>query len=138
MYAGYAGSNYERTERVYGRELTQEIRQDLKRARQDGFIPPGYTVRVNQSGGSRMHQSINVTITPPEGHNPFFRGRQWVYGEIEEVPMEKPSDSIIHQRIETLVNSYNRDTSNSQVDYFNRKFYEHIGWSDGATLGAAD
>lgn len=138
MYAGYAGSNYERTERVYGRELTQQIRQDLKRARQDGFIPPGYTVRVNQSGSSSMHQSINVTITPPEGRSPFFRGRQWVYGEIEEVPLEKPSDSIVHQRIETLVNSYTRDTSNSQVDYFNRKFYEHIGWSDGATLDAAD
>ena len=52
--------------------------------------------------------------------------------------MEKPSDSIVHQRIETLVNSYNRDTSNSQVDYFNRKFYERIGWSDGATLDTAD
>lgn len=138
MYAGYAGSKYERTERVYGRELTQEIRQDLRRARQDGFIPPSYTVRVNQSGSSSMHQSINVTITPPEGHSPFFRGRQWSFGEIEEVPTEKPSDSIVRQRIETLVNSYNRDTSNSQVDYFNRKFYEHIGWSDGATLDAAD
>ncbi|WP_270407850.1 hypothetical protein [Brachybacterium paraconglomeratum] len=105
MYAGYAVSKYERTERVYGRELTQEIRQDLRRARQDGFIPPSYTVRVNQSGSSSMHQSINVTITPPEGHSPFFRGRQWSFGEIEEVPTEKPSDSIVRQRIETLVNS---------------------------------
>lgn len=138
LYAGHFGSNYQRTEHLYGAELTKEIRQDLKRARQEGVIPRDYGVRVNQSGSSSMHQSINVLITPPEGHSPYFRGRQWTYGEHEEMPVEKPSDSIIRERVESLVNSYNRDTSNSQVDYFNRRFYDHVGWLEGGSLASAD
>ncbi|UQN30516.1 hypothetical protein [Brachybacterium kimchii] len=138
MYAGYYGSNYERTQNVHGAELTKQIRTDLKSASADGFIPQGYTVRVNQAGSSNMHQSINVLITPPKGHRPYYRGRKWQYGGLEEAPIEKPADSIIRERIETLVNSYNRDTSNSQIDYFHRKFYDHVRWTEGDSLDEAD
>lgn len=138
MYAGYYGSNYERTDGLYGAELTKEIRSDLKRARTEGYIPPGYRLRVNQAGSSSSHQSINVLISPPEGHRPHFRGQQMVFGELEDVPLEKPSDSIVRTRIEQIVGSYNRDTSNSQVDYFNRRFYERVDWVDGARLEVAE
>ena len=52
--------------------------------------------------------------------------------------MEKPADSIIRSRIEQIVGSYNRDTSNSQVDYFNCRFYEHVSWADGVRLEDAE
>jgi|GEM_PF-4336921 len=113
MYAGYYGSNYERTQGVYGTELTREIRSDLQRARKEGYVPAGYGLRVHQAGSSSMHQALNVIITPPEGHTTHFRSEQMVLGGLEEVPLEKPSDSIVRQRIEQIVGSYNRDTSNS-------------------------
>lgn len=138
MYAGYYGSNYERTQGMYGTELTREIRSDLQRARKEGYVPAGYGLRVNQAGSSSMHQSLNVLITPPEGHTPHFRSDQMVFGELEEVPLEKPSDSIVRQRIEQIVGSYNRDTSNSQVDYFNSRFYDNVSWADGVGLDAAE
>ena len=93
---------------------------------------------MNQAGSSSSHQSINVLISPPEGHRPHFRGQQMVFGELEDVPLEKPSDSIVRTRIEQIVGSYNRDTSNSQVDYFNRRFYERVDWVDGARLEVAE
>src|SRR5699024_5345909 len=132
MYAGSYGSNYQRTEGLYGADLTREIRSDLQSARAEGYIPAGYRLRVNKAGSSSSHQSLNVLVTPPGGgHNPHFRSRERVFGELEEVPREKPADSIVRSRIEQIVGSYNRDTSNSQVDYFNRRFYEHIQWADG-------
>ncbi|HLR95013.1 MAG TPA: hypothetical protein VK053_10835 [Jiangellaceae bacterium] len=138
VYAGSYGSNYERTERLYGADLTREIRSDLQSARAEGYIPSGYRLRVNKAGSSSSHQSLNVLITPPEGHIPHFRCRDWVFGELEEVPREKPADSIVRSRIEQIVGSYNRDTSNLQVDYFNRRFYEHIQWADGVRLEDAE
>src|SRR5699024_8707284 len=128
MYAGSYGSNFQRTEGLYGADLTREIRSDLQAARAEGYIPSGYRLRVNKAGSSSSHQSLNVLVIPPEGHSPHFRSRDWVFGELEEVPREKPADSIVRSRIEQIVGSYNRDTSNSQVDYFNRRFYEHIQW----------
>src|SRR5699024_12778292 len=95
-----------------------------------------YTTLFRSSSSS--HQSLNVLITPPEGHIPHFRCRDWVFGELEEVPREKPADSIVRSRIEQIVGSYNRDTSNLQVDYFNRRFYEHIQWADGVRLEDAE
>ncbi|APX31781.1 hypothetical protein BH708_02545 [Brachybacterium sp. P6-10-X1] len=138
MYAGSYGSNYERTEGLYGADLTREIRSDLQAARAEGYIPLGYRLRVNKAGSSSSHQSLNVLITPPEGHNPHFRSRDWVFGELEEVPMEKPADSIVRSRIEQILGSCNRDTSNSQVDYFNRRFYERVSWADGVRLEDAE
>ena len=138
MYAGSYGSNYQRTEGLYGADLTREIRSDLQSARAEGYIPAGYRLRVNKAGSSSSHQSLNVLVTPPEGHNPHFRSRERVFGELEEVPREKPADSIVRSRIEQIVGSYNRDTSNSQVDYFNRRFYEHIQWADGVRLEDAE
>jgi len=138
MYAGSHGSNYERTEGLYGADLTREIRADLQSARTAGYIPAEYRLRVNKAGSSSSHQSLNVVIVPPEGHNPHFRSRDWVFGELEEVSMEKPADSIVRSRIEQIVGSYNRDTSNSQVDYFNRRFYEHVSWADGVRLEDAE
>ncbi|MBP2383720.1 hypothetical protein [Brachybacterium sacelli] len=44
----------------------------------------------------------------------------------------------MRERIERVVNSYNRDTSNSQVDYFNRRFYDHVEWIDGRSASRAD
>src|SRR5699024_6968888 len=138
MYAAYYGSNYERTQGMYGTELTREIRTDLQRARKEGYVPAGYGLRVNQAGSGSMHQSLNVLVTPPEGHDPHLRRQQVVFGEVEAVPLEQPSDSIVRQRIEQIANSYNRDTSNSQVDYFNRRFYEHVQWADGVRLDTAE
>lgn len=138
MYAGSYGSNYERTDGLYGADLTREIRFDLQSARAEGYIPSGYRLRVNKAGSSSSHQSLNVLVTPPEGHNPHFRSRDWLFGELEEVPREKPADSIVRSRIKQIVGSYNRDTSNSQVDYFNRRFYERIQWTDGVRLEDAE
>lgn len=52
--------------------------------------------------------------------------------------MEKPADSVVRSRVERIVGSYNRDTSNSQVDYFNRRFYERMSWTDGVRLEGAE
>src|SRR5699024_10977647 len=57
MYAGSYGSNYERTEGLYGADLTREIRADLQSARAEGYIPAEYRLRVNQAGSSSSHQS---------------------------------------------------------------------------------
>lgn len=138
LYAGHYGSNYERTETLSRRELTKEIRADLQRARTEGYVPAGYGLRVNQAGSSGSHQSLNVLIAPPEGHKPHFRGQQMVFGDLEEAPVETPADSIVRARIEQIVGSYNRDTSNSQVDYFNRRFYEHVRWAGGVRLDGAE
>src|SRR5699024_5562818 len=66
MYAGSYGSNYQRTEGLYGADLTREIRSDLQAARAEGYIPAGYRLRVNKAGSSSSHQSLNVLVIPPE------------------------------------------------------------------------
>src|SRR5699024_6806892 len=138
MYAGSHGSNYERTEGLYGADLTREIRADLQSARTAGYIPAEYRLRVNKAGSSSSHQSLNVVIVPPAVHSPHSRSRDWVLGELAEVWMEAPPDSIVRSRMEQIVGSYTRDTSNSQVDYFIRRFYEHVSWADGVRLEDAE
>src|SRR5699024_2131716 len=69
VYAGSYGSYYERTEGLYGADLTREIRSDLQSACAEGYIPAGYRLRVNKAGSSGSHLSLNVLITPSQGHN---------------------------------------------------------------------
>src|SRR5699024_693947 len=67
MYAGSYGSNYQRTEGLYGADLTREIRSDLQSARAEGYNPAGYRLRGNKAGSSSSHQALNVLVTAPGG-----------------------------------------------------------------------
>lgn len=127
MYAGYAGSNYARTERVYGTELVKFMREDLKLARETEHIPRGFTVRLNQRGSGAGVSAINAVIKAPDGYNPYVEVLDENYLGSPVYRSElAPSASIIEDRVHSILTSYNRDTSNAQVDYFSSKFYSHV------------
>jgi len=140
----YTGAKYDST--LDTAEIAKRFRADVKEAltNEARFLLHGRTsdaekprlplgvklsVRIERySGGS----SINVSIIDlPEGMScPYSEaylgycaaGTHSSFGGERYIPEFKTLKLLLVQ----LLNAYNRDRSDSQVDYFDRRFYEHV------------
>jgi len=123
---GYGGNAWvgsklsEDNKYVPTREIAKKIRQDLKEATVGGYLPNGfkYSVTVdNYSGGSFINTVVYGAgdISETHEYDPNFYSIQL-----------KPEYKQLSERVSNLHDAYNYDDSNSQIDYFNRGFYNRV------------
>lgn len=108
-------------------EIAKDVRGDLKRAQREGWLREDldFSVRTERFSGGRALR-VNVKgmsdderlSYKPEPFNRRFNPHGGYSAEASE----------IHDRVDSIVDQYNRDESNSQVDYFNTDFYHSIGF----------
>lgn len=97
----------------------KKIRQDVKDAKRDGIIPVDVKVSVRTrkyAGG----QAVDVHLS---GWNPeavWYRG---TYG-----PEMSNAAARVEKAVERIRGSYNRDASDSMVDYFDVTYYGTTQW----------
>lgn len=129
------GSKYDATRDLSPREVSARIRQDIKEAQKRGEIEKGAKISVRMdsySGG----WSVDVRVTDlPEGFRvtsvPYA---SWVkqFGTSKLAPMahrDTRSDAYnaLISKLESIRNAYNRDNSDSMVDYFDVRYYGSAG-----------
>jgi hypothetical protein len=129
---GFYGAKYDKM--LSTPEIAKRVRADVKAAKADKDDPlPAVTVSVRSrsfSGGT----SIDVNVTAfPAGWKVF--NDEYLKLESED-PYSTDLDRMSHYsdetaallaRLDAMLNAYNRDLSDSQTDYFNVKFYDHVG-----------
>lgn len=123
---GWEGSNYPAVKNLSVVEIAKLIRAELK------YKFPQYKFSVSSelfAGGCAINAYIkgglDSSIFTPEfkdwlkndGHNPLPRGHH----EYNEKTL------ALIKTIEAIVNKYNYDDSDSQIDYFSTNFYSHVG-----------
>ena len=104
------------------REIAADIRRDLKQAQRDGMIPADLKVSVrtrNFAGG----RAIDVNLTGWDydtiyGDSPFSMGRGGM----------TPAADRVYRIVERIRESYNRDASDSMVDYWDVDYYGSTTW----------
>lgn len=138
----WTGEKYESARSLTLTEIAKRIRADLKLARKvgrasaakDGDVaildPIGdapreitFSVRTSYySGGG----SIDVTVkNVPEGWG-------WTWAEDQSyrdgrVRVATPAMAALRQEVERIHSAYNYDNSDSQTDYFERRYYGSVG-----------
>lgn len=102
------------------REVTKEIRNDIKEAVKKGYLPNNlkYSIRNDSAGWS---SSINVKIS---GLGDDYDTHEYDNRYERIVPKKEVKELI--ERVENIHSAYNSDSSNSGVDYFNRGYYGQV------------
>lgn len=101
-------------------DIAKDVRQDIKEATAGGYLPKGfkYSVKVDKyAGGASLNVSIydeNSDIRNTHEFDPSFNSLRL-----------KPEYRKFQDRVETLVEAYNAQDNNGQIDYFNTSFYGH-------------
>jgi hypothetical protein len=135
------GSKYDATERLYGADLAKRIRQDIKEAQKAGRIAKGFKISVRTdtyAGG----YSIDVRVTAvPEGFNYYTPERaSWEKQFGRNTRRDMPSVGerygrdaclslewvALRDALQSIHGAYNRDNSDSMVDYFDRRYYGDV------------
>lgn len=116
------------------KEIAKNIRNDLKQAEAAGYLPKGYKYSVK----TRNHNAIDIEINgmPKDSEKYNYNIRQTSYGyHFYEVHTElKPEYKDVVEKVQAISNSYNYDTSNSMVDYFNKGFYGSVKVPDDSAV----
>lgn len=124
------GSKYDATRGLYGADLAARIRQDIKDAIKAGMLPAGLKVSTkthSYAGG----YSIDCRITAlPAGFKVMSEpGASWrkQFGD-KSFPgawRDAQSDELrdLLAKLGAIHGAYNRDNSDSMVDYFDRRYY---------------
>jgi len=149
MYERRLGEKYEGSIGVHGSGLAKLIRADIKAAKAAGDLPADLDVSVRYESFS-MGQAIRVSI----GYRPDFwrecdgvsrwsepdaEGNQvgthchdpkhgWDAGYRHEVLSDE--GMRVRSLVETLHGAYNFDGSESQVDYFDVRYYGQVSLVD--------
>lgn len=122
---GWIGGRHES-----GRDITEiakDVRGDIKRAKEDGWLREdlSFSVRTERfSGGRALRVQVKGMSDDerlayaPEIYNRWFNPRGGLSEEAAQT----------QERVETIIDQYNRDESNSQVDYFNIDFHHSVGF----------
>jgi len=128
MYEISYGPRYEQSKHLGTKEIAALFRQDVKRAIACGDLPKGLrlSVRIERfSGGS----SINVTVkaVPFPLLNPealrFENERPHTY---HTLPRYTSLATLLLAKLKAMVDAYNYDGSEIQVDYFHVRYYSHV------------
>lgn len=118
-YSGRAteGNKYQDTKDLDVKDIAKLIRADLK------AVNIKASVRIERYS---MGKSINVDIITPEEFtvkNPAFDHN------IHPAHMRLTDEAkTLRDKVTAIVEAYNYDDSDSQIDYFDVNFYSHIGF----------
>ena len=125
----YRGPKYQAHRDV--KDVAKDIRKDIKQTVKDGYLPGDpvkYSVTIERFSGGR---AINVTIknwpTPARRWVADLRG---TYGGGYERTHEAQSAMVL---LESIVDAYNRDNSDTMTDYFDVAFYSSIDFDFATT-----
>lgn len=130
MYEISYGSKYESSKGLNRAEIAKLVRADIKAAVASGALPKAkYSVRVKSfSGGG----SIDITFSFVEEPGFALFNAERLAFDIEHEHHVYSPDPIYSERaremtkkLEAILGAYNYDGSDSQVDYFNVRFYGH-------------
>jgi hypothetical protein len=93
-------------------------RAEYKRAQDAGWLPPGLNISVRGrkfAGGQAMDVTIKG-LTEDEIHETDHNGeRTWT-----------PQARELRDRLETIADAWNRNDTDSQIDYFDVEYYSHV------------
>lgn len=131
------GSKYEATKGLYGADLAKRIRQDIKDAQKAGTIPAGFKISVrtdSYSGGYSI--DVRVTAVPAEFKILSDKMASWKKqfpNSYRNVPLSRDdmySDeyNALIANLKAIHGAYNRDNSDSMVDYFDTRYYGDVGF----------
>lgn len=124
------GSKYEATKGITRKETAARIRQDIKALNLDKAIK--ISVRTSSySGGGAI--DVEITSLPQDFRVMSEKGASWrkQFGDTKDGPFhwsDAQSDEIkaLIDTLKRIHSSYNRDNSDSMVDYFDRRFYGDV------------
>lgn len=106
------------------KEIAADIRADIKKAKKYGHLPADLKVSVRTHMGSTAG-AIDVTLSG------WDADRVW---EMQDDPMWGRGYGLTaeahaaEKRVEAIRESYNRDASDSMVDYFEVTYYGSTNW----------
>jgi hypothetical protein len=122
------GAKYDRD--LSTTQIAARYRADIKAAIKTGALPKGLKLSVRSeyfAGGSAIRASVTAC--------PAFRvmNPERVIADIEQPHVYKDRQHLIHtteaiallKTLESMLNAYNFDGSDSSVDYFHVNFYGH-------------
>jgi hypothetical protein len=142
MYERTYGNKVEETRSLNTTEIAKRFRQDVKAAKKAGKLPKTLKLSVRTSYFS-MGSSIDVTIKHAgvaivtrdyieewarKGSRPFGYDCRSEYFTDEA--------KAVKDTLEALLGSYNWDGSETQVDYFDVRFYGHVKFDHDLTAEA--
>lgn len=131
----FMGTKYQDTKHLGQAELNRRIRADIKLARQLGRVTaaPGTVAFADPIGdapaqiriGVKSHHFGSVTITVSNIPDDWYTERNDGVGG---APVMRPDDRLLRLgcALRALVNEYNYDDSDAQIDHFNTRFYLHV------------
>jgi hypothetical protein len=115
------GNKYESSKNLNTAQIAKCFRSDVKVAILDGRLPEGLKLSVKIArfaGGS----SIDVKVVNlPAGFKFCEETRQ---GHITPLT---PDGKLVMDLLKEMLDAYNYDGSDLMTDYFNVRFYSHIG-----------
>ena len=130
------GSKYEATRDLNSTEITARVRADIKAAQKAGRLPAGCKISCRKdsySGGWAIRVHVE---TLPEGFrvtSPAYASwlKQFGVNSCRNVPLAW-TDCMSEERkaliasLEAILAAYNRDNSDSMVDYFDTRFHATV------------
>lgn len=135
MSNNYSGNEWKGAKFVAHRdikEIAKDVRADIKRT----FPELKTSVKIERYAGG---QALNVKVvdSPEPLKNPAYDsdfrwavrcGRITSWPTTDNIKLEylTPRGKFVEEQLESIVNAYNRDDSDSMTDYFDRAFYEHV------------
>jgi hypothetical protein len=135
----WKGERYEEGGHLDVKDIAKLMRRDIREAIKAGDLPKGIktSVRISRYSGGR---SIDISVTAlPEGFvwytdeyaietKGFTRPADRYSGWDGEM-LSKKADKVL-EVLKKIHDAYNRDNSDSMVDYFDRSYYgsASIGW----------
>lgn len=108
-------------------QVSKQIRQDLKAAQAAGEIPADLTFSVKSDSYS-MGQSVNVKIQGRTEAQVWKTETVNEHGFDREVRRFHPEAEAVLDKVRAIANAYNRDRSDSMVDYFDVMYYLHVDY----------
>jgi hypothetical protein len=119
------GGKYDRDMDI--KDVAKAVRGDIRAAVKEGELPKGkYSVKIERYS---MGQSCNVRVMDLPRVLFLNPERVRLFSETEpppplyQIPMHTEIGASILQTLKEILDSYNRDNSDTQSDYFDVKFY---------------
>lgn len=115
---GYGGHAWRgrKADGIYGAKAAKAgVVELIKQAQKDGYLPADAQIRVT----APRYEAMSVTVVGYSDQATLVRDKyDDAHSSVQAAELE--------QRLDNIVNTFNYDDSNSQVDYFNRGFYADV------------
>lgn len=131
------GSKFESTRDLDIKDVASMIRADVKQAIKTGALPGGLktSVKIERFSGG---QALNIAVKYLDGSifNPNWvkatkNFAEFFSDEVHEVQRQEGRYSAelqeVKKKLQEIGDAYNRDNSDSMSDYFDKRFYLHVG-----------